>query len=59
MAYRVRAVGGIHACSVKQEPHGFKVLALPFAKGVHELLKSRRAFDLKEDFVVVIGNFDV
>lgn len=32
---------------------------MPLAEGVHQRLEDRCALDLKEDFIVVVGHFDV
>lgn len=59
ITYRVWVIRGLHALTVIQETDAGDALALAVAEGVHELLELSRALDLEEDFVVVIGDFDV
>jgi hypothetical protein len=57
--HRVGAICRIYTSTVKQEPDSFQVLALAFAKRVHQLGKGGGSLDFKEDFVVVVRHFDV
>ena len=57
--YRVGGVGRRHTGAVEQEADGGGHLALSVAEGVHELLERRRALDLEEHLVVVVGDLDV
>ena len=50
---------GLNALAIEQESDTLRILATPFAKGIHELLELSRALDLEEDFVVVVCHFDV
>jgi hypothetical protein len=55
----VWSVWRIHPLPIEEKATGLDRLALPFAEGIHELLQLRRPLDLEEDFVVVVGDFDV
>lgn len=57
--HSIRRIRSLHPAPIKQEPDGARRLALPLAKGIHQLLELRRALDLKEDLVVVVRHFDV
>jgi hypothetical protein len=50
---------GSYTLAVKEEPNAANVLALTVAEGVHEFAESRRALDLEEHLVVVVGDLDV
>lgn len=57
--HRVWSICGLDALALEQKPHRGGGLALPLAKGGHELLQLGAALDLEEDLVVVIRDFDV
>ena len=58
-SYRFWTVGGLHTATVKEESDRGGSFALSFAEGIHQLLEGGRPLDLEEDFVVVVGHFDV
>lgn len=58
-AYRGRCVLRPDTGAVEKEADRRQLLSLPLAEGVHELAECRRPLDLKEDFVVVVRDFDV
>lgn len=45
--------------AIEEKTNSVGHLALPIAKRIHELFKSRGPLDLEEDFVVVIGHLDI
>jgi len=56
---RFRTVGGLYTATIEEEPDRSGSLALSLAEGIHQLLEGGGALDLEEDFIVVVGNFDV
>ena len=59
MTYRIGAISRIDPSAVKKKPHSGWCFALTLTKSVHELAEGSGALDLEEDFVVIVGNFDV
>ncbi len=57
--YRIGTVCGVYSDTVEEESHSGWRLALTVAEGVHQFLQCRRALDLEENFVVVVGHFDI
>ena len=55
----IRRISRLDSAPVKQEAHRVASFSLTIAKRVHELLELGRPLDLEEDFVVVVGDFDV
>jgi hypothetical protein len=59
MPYRIRAISILHTTTIEEEADGAASLALSITEGIHQLLEGRRALDLEEDLIVIIGDFDV
>ena len=59
LIHHVRIIRGIHPRPVKQEAAALEGFALALAESIHELLKLRGALDLEENFVVIVGDFDI
>ncbi len=57
--HRIRTIARVDPRPIEQEAYRLRSLALTLAKGVHELAEGGGAFDFEEDFVVVVGHFDV
>lgn len=57
--YRVWGILRANSRAIEQEADCRHLLALALAKCVHQLFQLRRALDLEEDLVVVIGHLDV
>ena len=57
--YRIRTIGRIDTSPVEQKTDSRELLALTIAEGVHELGEGGGSFDLEEDLVVVVSDFDV
>jgi len=55
----VRAICRLNTTTIEEEADRVWCLALSFAEGIHQLLQLGRTLDLKEDFIVVIGDFDI
>lgn len=56
---RLRCISRVDSCPIKEEADTCHRFALTLAERVHELVESGCALDLEEDFVVVVGDFDV
>jgi len=56
---RLWVIRRVHTGSVEEESHTAGCLSLTFTEGIHKFLELRCSLDLEEDFVVVIGYFDV
>lgn len=59
LTYRIGTVGRLNAGAVEQETYRIWCFALAITEGVHELLQRCCTLDFKEDFIVVVCNFDV
>ena len=59
MTHRIRTIGRIDSRTIKQEAHRLKSLALTLTEGVHKLGEGGGTFDLEEDLIVVVCDFDV
>ena len=58
-AHRIRRILTRHPLAIEQKPDCLCVLTLPVAKGIHQFLEFGTPLDLKEDFIVVVGDLDV
>lgn len=58
-AYRIRTVGGLNATTIEKKADRVGGLALSLTEGIHQFLQGCGTLDLEEDFIVVVGNFDV
>lgn len=56
---RIWAISSLYTTAIEEESDRVGSLALSLAEGVHQLLQGGSTFDLEEDLIVVIGNFDV
>jgi len=57
--YSIWRICGLDTRSIKEESDGGGRLSLPFAEGVHQLLQLRCSLDLKKNFIIIVGDFDV
>ena len=57
--HRFRAVARVDSCSIKQESDALRRFALALTEGIHKLAKLSGTFNFKEDFVVIVCDFDV
>ena len=58
-AYRLGRIFRAHSRAIEQEPHCVRLLSLPLAEGIHELLQLGGSLDLEKHFIVVVGDLDV
>jgi hypothetical protein len=58
-SYRVWSIFSRNSLSIKQEPTAFNLLALAIAESIHQFAELSGAFDLEEDFVVVVRDLYV
>jgi hypothetical protein len=59
VTYSIGRVGRLDTATVEEKSDRRGRLSLTLAEGIHELLESSGALDLKEDLVVVVGHLDV
>lgn len=57
--YSFRCISRLDSGALEEEAARGDGLALPLAKGRHELLQLGGSLDLEEDLVVVVADFDV
>jgi hypothetical protein len=57
--YTLWVIRRVDSCTIEQEAHAARALALTLTERVHELLELSCALDLEEDLVVGVGDFDV
>lgn len=57
--YALRIVLRSHPLPIEQKAHTLWMLALAFTECIHEFLERCRSLDLKEDFVIIVGDLDV
>jgi len=57
--HRIRTIRGVDPRPIEQKTHRCGSLALTLTEGVHEFGEGGGALDLEEDFVIVVGDFDV
>ncbi len=59
VTHGIGAICGVDTCSIEQEPDGIRAFPLTFTKCIHKLFQCGGTLDLKKNFIVVIGHFDV
>lgn len=57
--YRIGCIFRAHTGAIEKKADRRRLLSLPFAERVHQLLQLGCALDLEEHFIVVVGHLDV
>lgn len=57
--YSIGSIFRPDTSAIKQETDGRHLLSLAFTESVHQFLELGRSLYLEEDFIVVVGNFDI
>lgn len=59
MAYGIWTIRLCNSCAIEQESDGLAILPRSVAESIHQLFKLGRAFDLEENFIVIIRDLNV